>query len=249
MFYKPHDPRGVAIKRVVGVPGDRIKPLPGYPGGDEPVVVPFNHIWVEGDVNDRAKSVDSNWYGPISRRMVIGHVLMVLTPWHSPVFVNWQEDDYPAKNSGRVEKNVVHDAKVDPDEKASGSGFHDGSAELELAAMRRNRPALPAMMRDQRKFAKLRQMYAEARTEVERQDPGTQQVAQGLIDELEVAFEAVGLSKDGNVLPPALRGAGTQPDQGIDDKRSQRLREYLDRQQKDPKQLRNDGPRLLYLGI
>lgn len=244
VFYAPHDPTRLAVKRVIGLPGDRVRPLPGYPGGDEPVVVPYNHVWVEGDANSREKSVDSNWYGPISQNLIIGFVLMVLTPWYMPAPVRWSQHDYPAKNSGRVEKDVVHDAKLDPDDRDRADAFNNGAAARELAAITKNRDQLPWVMRDPDKLSKLRMMYSQAKDEVDRQDPETRDVAMGLVVELELAFEAVGLSKDGNLLPPAMRDLAYNPGQEHESDKQKRLREYLDRQPQDSKQVRSDTPQL-----
>lgn len=114
VFWTPHNPDKMAIKRVVGLPGDEVVPFPNKPyadwlrnqafpgrlvverfgdaaagggaakldfdadisedGGDEAtalvepqtepsVVVPVNHVWVEGD-NWRSTH-DSNDYGPV----------------------------------------------------------------------------------------------------------------------------------------------------------------------------------------
>ncbi|EXJ82582.1 hypothetical protein A1O3_06395 [Capronia epimyces CBS 606.96] len=247
VFYAPHNPEKLAVKRVVGVPGDRVKPLPGYPGGDEPVVVPYNHIWVEGDANSRDKSVDSNWYGPISQNLVIGFVTMVLSPWYSPTVVNWREHDYPAKKSGRVENDVVHAAKLDPDKISMIEAFSNGVAARELAAIRKNRNELPTLMRDSQKFFKLRTIYAHAKFELEQDNPDSKEVAQGLVSELETAFEAVGLSKEGKPLPPALRG-GSDAFAGGDDgsqteqsSKQRKLQDYLERRKKEPADVRNDS--------
>lgn len=44
------------------------------------VMVPFGHVWVEGD-NFR-KSRDSNWYGPISKSLINGKAVCVILPFH-----------------------------------------------------------------------------------------------------------------------------------------------------------------------
>ncbi|KAG9784913.1 hypothetical protein ABEF93_001892 [Exophiala dermatitidis] len=254
VFYAPHNPEKLAVKRVIGVPGDRVTPLPGYPGGDEPVVIPYNHIWVEGDANNRDKSIDSNWYGPISQNLVIGFVTMVLSPWYAPTVVNWREHDYPAKKSGRVENDVVHDATVDPDKKTMIEAFSNGVAARELAAIRRNRNELPTLMRDSQKFQKLRTMYAHAKFELEQDNPDSREIAQGLVNELEAAFEAVGLSREGKPLPPALKesidpsGAGDDGQVGDQSLKQKKLKEYLERQKKEPADVRNDSPGCLNLG-
>lgn len=123
VYRTPHNPLRIGVKRVVGIPGDRVTPLPGYPGGDDPVIIPFNHLWLEGDVGDREKSVDSNTFGPISANLVVGRVLVTLpsfTPWlHG---WKWEDAEYPAKH--RVEHNVVQ--QVHPDEELAARAFRDG---------------------------------------------------------------------------------------------------------------------------
>ncbi|OAL17400.1 signal peptidase I [Fonsecaea multimorphosa] len=233
VFYAPHDPSKLAVKRVIGIPGDRIKPLPGYPGGDDPVIVPYNHVWVEGDANSREKSMDSNYFGPLSQNMVFGLVTAVLTPWSSPVAVRWDEHDYPAKTSGRVEKDVVHHAKLDPDADAlqQDDPFADGRAATELAMMQQNRDQLIAIMRDKSKFERLKSMYERAQTELRQGTKESQEVATGLVEELQVLFESVGLNKDGTPIPPALRALKQgREDEGHSEKQK-RLKDYLARNQ------------------
>lgn len=126
VYNTPHNPSKVAIKRVVGVAGDMITPLNGYPGGSDPVVVPFNHMWVEGDVNDRKKSVDSNYFGPITTGLIRGKVLALWSPWWNVFGVNIlkaEAEDWPAKRQGRVKQDAVHDASVDPDKVLAYSSF------------------------------------------------------------------------------------------------------------------------------
>ncbi|KIW87226.1 signal peptidase I [Cladophialophora bantiana CBS 173.52] len=233
VFYAPHDPTKLAVKRVIGIPGDRIKPLPGYPGGDDPVIIPYNHVWVEGDANSRERSMDSNYFGPISQNMVFGLVIAVLTPWTSPVAVNWDEHDYPAKTSGRLEKDVVQQAKLDPDEEASqkDNPFADGRAAIELAMMRKNRDQLVTMMRDRSKFNRLKGIYERAQTELRRGNKESREVASELVEELQVLFESVGLNKDGSPIPPAMGSLGQGGENEQQDlERQKRLKVYLARQ-------------------
>lgn len=213
VFRSPTNPEKLAVKRVVGVPGDIVKPLPGYSGGEEPIVIPFNHIWVEGDANSRDKSVDSNWYGPISLNLVIGSAKILMTPWYSWKVIRPQEDDYPAKRSGRVNLDAVLDAKINPDKKRLSEAFSSGEAARELVMLRKNREILPTFLRDKVKSAKMRNMYATACRELEGQDdPEIIKIAQGIIDELEAAFEAVGLARNGNRLPPGLGPVASEQD-------------------------------------
>ncbi len=250
VFYAPHDPTKWAVKRVVGIPGDRVQPLPGYPGGDEPVVVPYNHIWVEGDANSRDKTLDSNWYGPISQNLVIGFAKAVWTPWSWPwewtSAVKWQEHDYPAKKSGRIEEDVVGEAKINPDKIRMSLAFADGTAERELVAMKSRRDMLSDMMADPKKLAKMRTIYRHARWELDQQNPVSLDVAQELVGELEAAFESAGLYKDGTeppVKPPVVASADDDESE-LDVEKKKLLDEYLERQrQKDSKTVGNDGLR------
>lgn len=92
------------IKRVIGVPGDRIVIRDGHiyingqilsepylPSGtktengpydkcteEKPCVVPEGSIWVMGD--NRGSSRDSRWFGPISQDDVVGHAFFRIWP-------------------------------------------------------------------------------------------------------------------------------------------------------------------------
>ncbi|PYI26611.1 LexA/Signal peptidase [Aspergillus indologenus CBS 114.80] len=86
-FRSPANPRHIAIKRVVGLPGDRITTR--EPCLKDAQVVPFNHVWLEGDARDPRKSMDSNTYGPVSCSLITGRVLAVLWPkWR---WLNWED--------------------------------------------------------------------------------------------------------------------------------------------------------------
>lgn len=88
------------VKRVIGIPGDRIKIVDGYvyvndEKYEEPyindayrtglganfneVVVPEGQYFVMGD--HRNNSNDSRYVGPIGRNMIIGHVVQVVFPF------------------------------------------------------------------------------------------------------------------------------------------------------------------------
>lgn len=68
LFRSPTDPERVAIKRVIGIEGDVVRPRSiGEVGewmGVEGVRVPVGQIWVEGD--EGVHSLDSNVYGAVS---------------------------------------------------------------------------------------------------------------------------------------------------------------------------------------
>lgn len=136
-FAAPHDPNKVAVKRIVAIPGDMVQPLPGYPGGDEPVIVPWNHLWVEGDADSRAKSLDSNWYGPISQNLILGEVKAVWSSWWNWSWIDWKSHSWPARQKGRVEENAMMEAVVDPDVVDRNNGWTNGSIALILEQIRR----------------------------------------------------------------------------------------------------------------
>ncbi|KAI1265807.1 LexA/Signal peptidase [Xylariaceae sp. FL1019] len=87
-FWSPHRPDAMAVKRIIGLPGDVIRTRTPY---SVPIVtVPPGHIWVEGDGEDR-DTFDSNSYGPISTGLIIGRVTHILLPLHRAGRVRWWE--------------------------------------------------------------------------------------------------------------------------------------------------------------
>ena len=101
-FMAPHKPEGLAVKRVVGLAGDTVvldrRRRPAAKTGPEPAsarawdawrgraTVPQGHVWVEGD--NHRDSLDSNDYGPISKSLIVGRAVVVVTPldrfWTKP---------------------------------------------------------------------------------------------------------------------------------------------------------------------
>ncbi|KAE8389777.1 peptidase S24/S26A/S26B/S26C [Aspergillus alliaceus] len=77
-FRSPANPGHIAIKRVVGLPGDRITTR--EPCMKPSQIVPFNHVWLEGDAEDPKRSLDSNTYGPVSISLITGRVMAVTWP-------------------------------------------------------------------------------------------------------------------------------------------------------------------------
>ena len=77
-------------------------------------------------------------------------------------------------------------------------------------------------------------IYTQAKMELNSHNSDTREVAQGLIQELEPAFEAVGLSKSGSLLPPAMADAAEerQEDANEETAKEKRLRRYIEREQK-----------------
>lgn len=59
-------------------------------------IVPWNHVWVEGDADDPRKSLDSNTYGPVSISLISGSVVAVLYPRMRRL--KWWDWDKPFDN-------------------------------------------------------------------------------------------------------------------------------------------------------
>ena len=115
------DAENVAVKRVLGVGGDRVTVRPGGGrgqegrymqirglGGKETVVVPWNHVWVEGDADDSGVSMDSNVYGVVSENLVSGVVVAVLGKEGRWVdYQDWEGSEVGREQRGRGEKGAV----------------------------------------------------------------------------------------------------------------------------------------------
>ncbi|KAK4165950.1 mitochondrial inner membrane protease [Cladorrhinum sp. PSN259] len=87
VFRSPTDPNKIAVKRIIALEGDVVRTKGTYPYPS--VCVQEGHVWVEGDNAD--KSRDSNYYGPISVRLITGRVGWVLSPWERAGRVRWWE--------------------------------------------------------------------------------------------------------------------------------------------------------------
>lgn len=114
LFRSPTNSNDIAIKRIVGLPGDRIKTR--EPSLKSTQIVPFGHVWVEGDAEDPHKTLDSNTYGPVSISLLMGRVVAVLGP--RPRWLNWTDwegtsDDGSSKDgSGSAYRQNVRDRVV-----------------------------------------------------------------------------------------------------------------------------------------
>lgn len=108
----------MSVKRIVGLPGDRITTR--EPSLKPTQIVPYNHVWLEGDAEDPRNSLDSNTYGPVSLSLLRGQVIAVLLPrfrWLK--WTDWEAgtpDDGSLKDAPRsgyrqgVRDRVVKDA-------------------------------------------------------------------------------------------------------------------------------------------
>ena len=87
------------IKRIIATEGDTVETRSPYP--ERNVVVPQNHLWIEGDEGFHSK--DSNVYGPVTKLLVIGKVKYVVWPWpkvvHSETFEHDRVIPYPESNA------------------------------------------------------------------------------------------------------------------------------------------------------
>jgi len=72
----PKDPDARICKRILGLPGDRVKVL--AVGEEKEVLVPRGHVWLEGD--NKAASHDSRHYGPVPVGLLQGKVRLKLWP-------------------------------------------------------------------------------------------------------------------------------------------------------------------------
>nr|POE85394.1 mitochondrial inner membrane protease subunit 2 [Quercus suber] len=107
LFANPMRPETNAIKRVVALEGDMVVLDPrrrpysnrtedgecpqskGWDAWRGKVVVPEGHVWVEGD-NWRS-SVDSNWYGPLSKSLISGKAISIILPTERFGLTPWKD--------------------------------------------------------------------------------------------------------------------------------------------------------------
>ena len=64
----PYNPDTRVCKRIIGVPGDKVK----IGQEDKVMEVPRGHLWLQGDNKDA--SLDSRHYGPVSLGLILGKV-------------------------------------------------------------------------------------------------------------------------------------------------------------------------------
>jgi len=103
-FYTPHNPERLAVKRIIALEGDGVITKSPYPYSMEEV--PVGHVWVEGDGPD-GKSRDSNYYGPLSKGLIVGKVVRVVWPpnrWGRVGGEDWGGGERVVEGKGKVEK-------------------------------------------------------------------------------------------------------------------------------------------------
>jgi len=101
----PSNPDKTSIKRIIALPGDRVTTRSPCPKPSQ--IVPWNHVWVEGDIDDSSKSMDSNAYGPVCMDLICGKVMCVLFP--RPRMLRWEDwgGAMGMRQRARVQENAV----------------------------------------------------------------------------------------------------------------------------------------------
>lgn len=94
------NPSKTTVKRIIALPGDRVTPR--HQSGGSAQIVPWNHVWVEGDASDAKKTMDSNTYGPVSMSLISGRVMCVL--WPRMRMLRW--DDWAREGTGAAAKRL-----------------------------------------------------------------------------------------------------------------------------------------------
>lgn len=112
----PANPSNIAIKRVIALPGDRVTTREPCPRPSQ--IVPFNHVWLEGDADDPGKSLDSNTYGPVSISLITGSVMAVLHPRMR--LLKWWEWEQQKQQSAEAETETQTTSDV---QKELGEGY------------------------------------------------------------------------------------------------------------------------------
>ena len=91
------------MKRVIALEGDLVKTKAPYPFPE--VRVPPGHVWVEGD-GPPGSSLDSNTYGPVSKRLLAGRVTHIVYPFRKFGAVKWWE--HQESLGDRARRGVQH---------------------------------------------------------------------------------------------------------------------------------------------
>ncbi|AQK48968.1 Inner membrane protease subunit 1, nuclear encoding mitochondrial protein, mRNA [Zea mays] len=80
LMISPEDPRKSVVKRVVGMQGDSVTYLvdPGKSDSSRTVVVPQDHVWVQGD--NIFASNDSRQFGAVPYGLITGKIFCRVWP-------------------------------------------------------------------------------------------------------------------------------------------------------------------------
>ena len=80
VFRSPKHGNRLAMKRVAATAGQTIVPSKVMKSGGDPVLIKPGYVWVEADNRDTAGR-DSNEYGQLHEKMIVGKVTRLLWPW------------------------------------------------------------------------------------------------------------------------------------------------------------------------
>lgn len=222
LYTTPHNPERVAMKRVVGVPGDTVVPLAGYDGGQDPVTVQYYQLWVEGDVNDRKKSIDSNYFGPISEALVRGKVIAMWSPWWN-IFgarrPNRKTDDWPAKRQKRVAEGAVYEASVNPDKLSYIELFKAEKGEAFLRKLRQTPDYMRELFEKDDRFKRTVAYYRDHGVKVaeDNDDAEIRDRAHTIVQEIEQTFGTEVLDAAKNQKLSTRRERWRPQEESVDD--------------------------------
>jgi signal peptidase I len=101
VFIPPDDSRRAHIKRVAGVPGDRVESRDGTEQ-----TVPVGHVWVRGDNVEHSR--DSRSFGPVPFANLVGRVTYRFWP---PGRAGTLQDRSPERETGDVHEDTPRDAR------------------------------------------------------------------------------------------------------------------------------------------
>ncbi|KAL5248462.1 hypothetical protein ACHWQZ_G017599 [Mnemiopsis leidyi] len=80
VFRSPKHGSKLAMKRIAAVGGETVVPSKVVKSGAAPVTIKPGYVWVEADNRDTAGR-DSNEYGQLHEKMIVGKVTWLLWPW------------------------------------------------------------------------------------------------------------------------------------------------------------------------
>lgn len=78
----------------------------------DPVMVPFGHVWVEGDNEEKGRSRDSNDFGPLSKSMIVGVAERIVLPRRRAGKMKWEADGWERRVGHRLKKRHADKVEV-----------------------------------------------------------------------------------------------------------------------------------------
>ncbi|KAF4126542.1 mitochondrial inner membrane protease subunit 2 [Geosmithia morbida] len=84
----PVHPEVVSVKRIIAMEGELVQTRAPFPTAT--IQVPEGHVWVEGD-GPLGSSLDSNTYGPVSKRLITGKITHMVFPFRKFGAIDWRE--------------------------------------------------------------------------------------------------------------------------------------------------------------